>query len=107
MFLYTLASDLHKSGLDIKQAQYILGHNDIKTILDTYTHFGYADVKVDKLESYYNAVNRKSDTPETRINTAFRKNKLNYYNLSYKLVRSPIFCYARYRNNYQEEFEFI
>ncbi|MBE5992892.1 MAG: hypothetical protein E7247_10955 [Paenibacillaceae bacterium] len=42
--------------LEYNSAQYLLGHDDIKTNLDTYTHFGYADVKVDKLESYYNAV---------------------------------------------------
>ncbi|HBE85769.1 MAG TPA: hypothetical protein DDW53_10615, partial [Lachnoclostridium sp.] len=49
MFRHTYASDLYKSGIDIKQAQYLLGHDDIKTTLDTYTHFGYTDVQVDKL----------------------------------------------------------
>jgi len=29
--------------------------------LDTHTHFEYADVKVDKLESYYNAVKMQSN----------------------------------------------
>jgi len=38
-----------------------MASNDIKTILDTYTHFGYTDVKVDKLESYYNAVKMQSN----------------------------------------------
>lgn len=61
MFRHTYASDLYKAGVDIKQAQYLLGHDDIKTTLDTYTHFGYADVKVDKLESYYNAVKLQSN----------------------------------------------
>lgn len=59
-FRHTYASDLYKSGIDIKQAQYLLGHDDIKTTLDTYTHFGYADVKVDKLESYYDTVRMQS-----------------------------------------------
>ena len=59
-FRHTYASDLYKAGVDIKQAQYLLGHDDIKTTLDTYTHFGYADVKVDKLNTYYNAVNMQS-----------------------------------------------
>jgi integrase len=58
IFRHTYASDLYKAGVDIKQAQYLLGHDDIKTTLDTYTHFGYADVKMDKLESYYDAVKR-------------------------------------------------
>ncbi|MTK06528.1 MAG: tyrosine-type recombinase/integrase [Hungatella sp.] len=61
MFRHTYASDLYKSGLDLKQAQYLLGHDDIRTTLDTYTHFGFADVKVDKLESYYNAVKMQSN----------------------------------------------
>ena len=60
-FRHTYASDLYKSGIDIKQAQYLLGHDNIKTTLDTYTHFGSADVKVDKLESYYDAVRMQSN----------------------------------------------
>lgn len=60
-FRHTYASDLYKAGVDIKQAQYLLGHDDIKTTLDTYTHFGYEDVKVDKLETYYNAVKMQSN----------------------------------------------
>ncbi|WP_460641027.1 tyrosine-type recombinase/integrase [Lacrimispora brassicae] len=59
-FRHTHACDLHKSGTDIKQAQYLLGHDDIKTTLDTYTHFGYMVVKVDKLESYYNTAKMQS-----------------------------------------------
>ncbi|WP_313577659.1 tyrosine-type recombinase/integrase [Lacrimispora sp.] len=55
MFRHTFASDLYKSGIDIKQALYLLGHDDIKTTLDTYTPFGYADVQVEKLVDYYNA----------------------------------------------------
>lgn len=58
---HTYASDLYKAGVDIKQAQYLLGHDDIKTTLDIYTHFGYADVKVDKLETYYDAVKMQSE----------------------------------------------
>lgn len=60
-FRHTYASDLYKAGVDIKQAQYLLGHDDIKTTLDTYTHFGFKDVKVDKLESYYDAVKMQSN----------------------------------------------
>jgi len=61
-FRHTYASDLYKAGVDIKQAQYLLGHTDIKTTLDTYTHFGYVDVKIDKLEDYYNAVKMQSES---------------------------------------------
>lgn len=59
-FRHTYASDLYKAGVDIKQAQYLLGHDDIKTTLDTYTHFGFADVKTDKLDAYYNTVKMQS-----------------------------------------------
>lgn len=61
MFRHTYSSDLYKAGIDIKQAQYLLGHDDIKTTLDVYTHFGYADVKVDTLDKYYETVNKQSD----------------------------------------------
>lgn len=53
MFRHTYTSDLYKAGVDIKSAQYLLGHTDIKTTLNVYTHFGYVDVKIDKIESYY------------------------------------------------------
>lgn len=61
MFRHTYASDLYKAGIDIKTAQYLLGHKDIKTTLDTYTHFGYVDVKIDNLEKYYDAVKMQSE----------------------------------------------
>ena len=61
IFRHTYASDLYKAGVDIKQAQYLLGHSDIRTTLDTYTHFGYADVEINKLEAYYDAVKMQSN----------------------------------------------
>jgi len=69
-FRHTYASDLYKAGVDIKQAQYLLGHTDIKTTLDTYTHFGYTDVKIDKLEDYYNAVKMQSESKVITIKHA-------------------------------------
>lgn len=60
IFRHTYASDLYKAGVDIKQAQYVLGHSDIRTTLGVYTHFGYADVEIDKLENYYDAVKMQS-----------------------------------------------
>lgn len=59
-FRHTYASNLYKAGVDIKQAQYLLGHDDIKTTLDTYTHFVFADVQADKPEAYDNAVKMQS-----------------------------------------------
>ena len=61
IFRHTYASDLYKAGVDVKQAQYLLGHDDIKTTLDTYTHFGFLDVEPDKLEDYYNTVKMQSN----------------------------------------------
>lgn len=60
IFRHTYASDLYKAGVDIKQAQYVLGHSDIRTTLGVYTHFGYADIEINKLENYYNAVKMQS-----------------------------------------------
>lgn len=68
MFRHTYASDLYKAGIDIKTAQYLLGHKDIKTTLDTYTHFGYIDVKIDNLERYYDAVKMQSGNKIIPIN---------------------------------------
>lgn len=62
IFRHTYASDLYKANVDIKTAQYLLGHTDIKTTLDIYTHFGYVDVKIDNLENYYKSVKNQSDT---------------------------------------------
>lgn len=48
-----------------------MGHY-FKTTFDTYTHFGSEDIKVDKLESYYDAVKGQNHAPETRINRGFQ-----------------------------------
>lgn len=53
IFRHNYASDLYKAGVDLKTAQYLLGHTDIKTTMDTYTHFSSVDVNIDKLERYY------------------------------------------------------
>lgn len=68
MFRHTYASDLYKAGIDIKTAQYLLGHKDIKTTLDTYTHFGYVDVEIGNLEKYYDAVKMQSEKKVIPIN---------------------------------------
>ncbi len=61
MFRHTYASNLYKAGIDIKQAQYLLGHTDITTTLDICTHFGFPDVKFDKMEDYNEAVKKQSN----------------------------------------------
>lgn len=70
IFRHTYASDLCHAGIDYKQAQYLLGHDDIKTTLDVYTHFGYTDVKIDKMEEYHKTVNRQSNKKIIPLNPA-------------------------------------
>ena len=38
MFRHTYATSLYYSGVDIKTAQYLLGHSSIQMTLDVYTH---------------------------------------------------------------------
>ena len=40
---HTYASLLHKAGISPKEAQYLTGHNDIRTLLDIYTHLDQED----------------------------------------------------------------
>lgn len=40
---HTYASLLHKAGISPKEAQYLTGHKDIKTLLDIYTHLDQED----------------------------------------------------------------
>ncbi|MEG0564928.1 MAG: site-specific integrase, partial [Hungatella sp.] len=60
IFRHTYASDLYKAGYDIKAAQYLLGHTDIATTLDTYTHFGFMDIEISRMETYYETVKKQS-----------------------------------------------
>lgn len=40
---HTYASFLHKAGIPLKEAQYLTGHKDIKTLMDIYTHLDEED----------------------------------------------------------------
>lgn len=56
--------------MDIKTAQYLLGHADAKTTLNVYTHFGYNDIKINKLDDYYKTLavkmqSRQKENPES------------------------------------------
>lgn len=42
---HTYASFLHKAGISIKEAQYLTGHKDVKTLLNIYTHLDEEDKK--------------------------------------------------------------
>lgn len=59
MFRHNYASDLYKAGIDVKTAQYLLGHSDIKTTLDLYVHFAEEDVDIRPLEDFYDRKDRQ------------------------------------------------
>lgn len=53
---HTYTSILYKSGVDIKTAQELLGHKDVQTTLNIYTHLDkeYKAKSIDKLNQYIN-----------------------------------------------------
>lgn len=58
---YTYATNLYYAGIDVKMAQYLLGHNDIKTTLDIYTSLNRDNTAViNKLNTYLNSQSSKS-----------------------------------------------
>lgn len=54
MLRHTYATMLYKSGVDLKTAQYLMGHRDITMILNVYTHLDaeFTDRNIDKLDLY-------------------------------------------------------
>lgn len=56
-FRHTYATNLYYAGIDIKEAQYLLGHSSIEMTLKVYTHLDnqkVVDECYDKINSYYN-----------------------------------------------------
>jgi site-specific recombinase XerD len=53
---HTFITELYYAGVDLKTAQYLAGHSDIKTTLKIYTHLDNEKLKStsDKMKSYYN-----------------------------------------------------
>lgn len=51
--MYVTYSDLYDAGIDIKRAQYLLGHNAIKTTSAIYTHFNTTKIKAKEINDYY------------------------------------------------------
>lgn len=56
MLRHTYATLLYKSDVDIKTAQYLMGHNDVRTMLQIYTHMSEQEQKknIDKFDVYLN-----------------------------------------------------
>ena len=84
MLRHTYATLLHDAGIDLKLAQYLLGHSDIKVTANIYTHIQNHATKaaalklnhfcqvvkmVVKLQKQQN--NRKTKNPVTRMVTGF------------------------------------
>lgn len=55
IFRHTYATSLYYSGVDIKTAQYLLGHSSIQITMDIYTHLDESGTQnaAEKLEQYY------------------------------------------------------
>ena len=60
MLRHSYATSLYRAGIDLKTAQYLLGHSDIRMTAEIYTHIGKEDVakNADKINEYFQA---KSD----------------------------------------------
>lgn len=62
-FRHTYATMLYYAGIDIKTAQYLLGHSSIKVTMDIYTHIDKSQIKntTSKLELFLNK-NKRAET---------------------------------------------
>lgn len=49
---HTYATLLYNSGVPIKEAQYFLGHKDIRILLNVYTHLDHNKLSIEKVENY-------------------------------------------------------
>jgi len=57
MFRHTYATNLYYAGIDVKSAQYLLGHSTIQVTLDIYTHLDKSKIlnASDRLNDFFNA----------------------------------------------------
>ena len=55
IFRHTYATNLYHAGIDIKTAQYLLGHSSIQVTLDIYTHLENENISntQDVLNKYF------------------------------------------------------
>lgn len=45
MLRHSYASTLYRLGVGVKQAQYLMGHKDVRTTLNIYTHLENSDLR--------------------------------------------------------------
>lgn len=64
LFRHTYATSLYYAGIDIKTAQYLLGHASIQMTLDIYTHLDNSKITSanSKLDGYFSNQNNGSDS---------------------------------------------
>ncbi len=53
-FRHTYATNLYRSGIDFKKAQYFLGHSSLQMTMEVYTHLDKQQLtdEIDKLNDY-------------------------------------------------------
>ena len=66
MLRHTFCTQLHKMGIDLKMAQYLMGHSDIKMTAKIYTHIENMQIQSadDKIKLFYINQLKKSLTKE-------------------------------------------
>ena len=64
IFRHTYATNLYNAGIDIKTAQYLLGHASIQLTMDIYTHLDDSKIitSEQKLNSFFDGKNKCSDS---------------------------------------------
>lgn len=57
IFRHTFATTLYNAGVDVKTAQYLLGHSNIQVTLDIYTHLEKINNNsvTEKINNYFNS----------------------------------------------------
>jgi integrase len=68
MLRHSYATSLYRAGVDLKTAQYLLGHSDIRMTAEIYTHIAEDDVanSADKITAYFSGKKTKSSQKVVR-----------------------------------------
>ncbi len=63
MLRHTYATNLYRAGIDLKTAQYLLGHSTIQMTANIYTHMDKDDAatSITQLEQYLSGESQKTE----------------------------------------------